>query len=234
MRIIAENQNGYKLYEDENGEKYAECKTCKEEGRGFIKPTTDFVKSMQMKLGVLSDCNECRKEQKKIYRKENPEVSREYNRRPERVIKQREHRKKWSEKNPEKVKQYRKTRLNREEAALYAIPIKEKNKALKQYAYSCALTGAKFNYHVDHVIALETGHASSNFENLLPLRNDLNLSKNERNIFEWAEQEHKHLGFTLDRFNEVMIEVASRSDMTLEEYEEYVNFCFNNPLDISG
>lgn len=233
MRIISVNQKGNKLYEDENGVRFAECQTCKKEGRDFIKPVTNFFKAKNNKLGCKSDCIECCKERKKRYRKENPEKIREYNRREERIIRMREHRKKWEEKNPEKVKQLKKTRFIRVKAASNAIPIKEKNKTLKQFNYSCALTGTKNNIHVDHIIPLVTGHASNFFENLLPLKSDLNDSKNGRNIFEWAKQEHKRLGFTLTQFNEVMTEVASRSGMTLKEYKEYVNWCFDNQIDIS-
>jgi 5-methylcytosine-specific restriction endonuclease McrA len=229
MRIISVNRRGNKLYEDDNGGRYAECQTCKEEGRACIKPITDFVKAKKNILGVLADCNECRKEQKKKYRKENPEKTKEYNRSPKRVDKMREHRKIWNAKNPKKVKQLRNTRLIREIAASNAIPIEEKNKALKQYNYSCALTGTENDLHIDHIISLGTGHASNSFEDLLLLRSDLNISKNARNIFEWAEQEYEHFGFTLDRFYEVMTEVASRSNMSLDEYKEYTYWCFNNP-----
>ncbi|MEH7248733.1 hypothetical protein V7114_18315 [Neobacillus niacini] len=234
MKILAVNRIGNKLYVDDNGVKYAECRTCKEVGRGYLKPIADFVEAKQNILGVLYDCNECRKGEKKRWRKENPEKTRAYNRSQERIKKNREHRKKWEEKNKEKVKKMKITRLNRETAASDTIPIKEKTKTLKQYSYSCALTGTENNLQADHIIPLVTGHASNFFENILILKRDLNVSKNGRNIFDWAVQEHEHLGFTLTRFNEVMTEVALRSGMTLEEYKEYVNWCFDNQIDISG
>ncbi|MEM5603438.1 hypothetical protein AAHB61_30020 [Bacillus cereus] len=68
---------------------------------------------------------------------------------------------------------------------------------------------------------------------MLPISDKLNSSKSDRNIFEWAVESHEYNEFTLERFYQVMTEVAERHKMTLEDYEDYVNRCFENPKDLT-
>lgn len=96
---------------------------------------------------------------------------------------------------------------------------------------TCVLTGADLT-HLDHVIPVSIGHGGTTYENMIPLSAELNLSKNASNVFEWAHFNYERLGFTLERFYEVMTEVADRNDMTLEEYRDYVYWCHANPRNI--
>lgn len=154
------------------------------------------------------------RQKKREWQSKNPEKAREMCR-------------KWRENNPDKVN----NRKKRERYANNSVPLLDKSKVLKIYDYKCALSGSITDIEIDHVIPLATGHASNTFENIIPLSKNLNASKGDRNIFEWAIETHKRFNFDLSYFYEVMTEIASRVEMTLDEYREYVYWCFNNQVD---
>lgn len=104
---------------------------------------------------------------------------------------------------------------------------------LRKYSWSCALTGVTIDIQFDHVIPLAIGHGGTTYENMLPLSASLNASKCASNVFEWAEHNHNRLGFTMERFNEVMTEVASRSNLTLDQYKDHVNWCYENKRELA-
>lgn len=151
---------------------------------------------------------------KKIYREENRE-------------KERERIKKWFSENPHKQFYYSQLRLARHKALPDTLTEQQLLEILERYNNKCCLTGEKA--HLDHVIPLFIGHGGTIYENILPLSPVLNGSKQDKNIFEWAEMVHKVFGFTMERFTEVMCEIAERNDMTLDEYREYYYWCFDNP-----
>lgn len=153
---------------------------------------------------------------------------------------------KWKRENKEYCSKYK-----REQYKLFpykTLAVQQKRRALKKalpstlttqqaeyiLANGCCLTGANENLHLDHVIPLSTGHGGTTFENIIALRGDLNLSKQARNIFEWAENKHEEFGFTMEHFYTAMAELAKKNGMTLNEYREYVFSCFKNPRIISA
>lgn len=227
LNIIAVNKKGSKLYEDENNVKYAECHECMKDGKPYIKPITEFHKNTQNILGVRSYCKQCHNVKSRKRNKRWNELNREKSLESKRRWWY-QNSKRWRVKNPDKVQKKVKQRKLRERLASNAIPLKDKAKLLKLYDYSCALTGTKNDIQIDHIIPLTTGHSSNNFDNILPLNKSLNASKSDRNIFEWAIETHEFFGFKLEHFYEVMTEVASRSEMNLFEYKNYVTWCHKN------
>ncbi|MDP9577372.1 UNVERIFIED_ORG: hypothetical protein J2X74_003189 [Bacillus sp. 1751] len=147
----------------------------------------------------------------------------------------------WKRKNSEYCTAYK-----RKQYKLYpykALAIQQKRRALKKSLPNtltihqaqqvlqdgCCLTGVNEDLHLDHIIPLATGHGGTIYENMMALKGDLNRSKQARNVFEWAEDKHEEFGFTMEHFYAVMTEVAKRNDMTLNEYKEYVFWCYENP-----
>jgi hypothetical protein len=96
----------------------------------------------------------------------------------------------------------------------------------------CALTGADNNLHLDHVIPLSIGRGGTYLGNIIPLRGDLNLSKNNHNIFEWFEANRQRFELSQDRFDNLIAWLASANAMTVEEYRDYVYWCHANPRTI--
>jgi 5-methylcytosine-specific restriction endonuclease McrA len=93
----------------------------------------------------------------------------------------------------------------------------------------CALTGNQDSLHLDHVIPLSVGHGGTTFENIIPLSDTLNLSKNDGNLFEWFETNRQRFNLSQDKFNTLIDYLAELNEMTREEYREYVYWCHANP-----
>lgn len=134
---------------------------------------------------------------------------------------------KWHENNPHKQRYYSQLRLARKNSLPDTLTEEQLLHILKRYEERCCLSGGEA--HLDHVIPLFIGHGGTTYENMLPLSPTLNGSKQDKNIFEWAELVHEPYGFTMKRFKEVITEVAERNNMTYKEYKEYYYWCFNNP-----
>jgi len=100
---------------------------------------------------------------------------------------------------------------------------------IEQFDGGCALTGDKADVHLDHVIPISVGHGGTTYENIIPLRADLNLSKGTGNIFEWFEANMQRLKLKRTKFNTLIEYLADINGMTTKEYEAYVRKCHDNP-----
>lgn len=150
----------------------------------------------------------------------------------------------WNEENKEHRKEYNKkyAKHNKDKIRLKTQRYRARKKELADtltseqvllLGHHCVLTGDTNDIQLDHVIPLATGHGGTSYENIIPLSAELNQSKRDSNIFEWALNNHERFNFTVELFNEVMTEVATRNDMTLEEYEMYVYWCFENKRELA-
>lgn len=95
----------------------------------------------------------------------------------------------------------------------------------------CALTD-DYQIHLDHAIPLATGQGGTINGNMIPLRADLNFSKNDSNIFEWFEANRQRFELSQERFDNLIAWLASANAMTVEEYRDYVYWCHENPRSI--
>lgn len=59
---------------------------------------------------------------------------------------------------------------------------------------------------------------------------EVNSSKNNRHPFEWAYETLKNND--LDKFIEKAKRLAEINEVTFEEFQEYVDWCFENPRSI--
>lgn len=96
----------------------------------------------------------------------------------------------------------------------------------KEYFGGCALTGDQENLHQDHVIPLSLGIAGNTVRNVIPLRGDLNSSKQSSNIFEWFYKNKERYNLSEDIFKDLIAWLAKKNDMTVLDYTAFVYECF--------
>jgi hypothetical protein len=138
----------------------------------------------------VSDCKECRVKDYELNR--DHEIAR--------VL---EHQRN----NPDKNK----LRQHRRRARRKSLPNDFTNEQMSQtYEYfgGCALTGAA-EVDWDHVVPLVSGFGGTTFGNMVPLRGDLNKSKNDANIFEWFERNKERFNLEQARFDRLIEWLAS-------------------------
>jgi hypothetical protein len=225
LEVIKVSRKGRKAYKDSEGTIYLQCTKCE-------KPHeySNFYNNKNKFMGKDVFCKKCSSEDAKAWREKNKGYKKEYNHRwyienyPRTKERMKANSKRWRKENRDKHN----LRELRRRARKKALPDTLTSEQILLLGNSCYLTGVSNDIHLDHVIPLAIGHGGTIYENMIPLSAEVNMSKQANNIFEWAEQNHERLGFTMERFNEVMSEVAERNNMTLEEYREYVYWCFEN------
>lgn len=250
------NRKGSVYYENTSGEIVAKvCTKCSE-----VKELANFAKDKRRLGGVHANCNSCNSERSRKYREENREKIAERNRkyREENRDKEVERSRKWYEENREKIAKYREE--NREKIAERMRKWREENcdkvnlvcakrrarkralpdtlteseyaQTLAYFGNACALTGETNDLHREHAIPLAIGHGGTIRENMYPMAGRLNLSKGDRNIFEWFEANRKRFKLSQERFDRLIEWLGKANDMTVEEYRDYVYWCHDNPAEI--
>jgi hypothetical protein len=135
--------------------------------------------------------------------------------------------KKYNEENPH----IRKSIRQRYKARRYSLPQNLTTNQTKQLlSIGCILTGEKNDLHLDHFIPLSWGHGGTTFENMIPLSAELNISKNNRNPFEWIKTRND---IDISRWNAAIEHLARLNGMTAKEFEEYVYWCENNKREVT-
>jgi hypothetical protein len=101
-----------------------------------------------------------------------------------------------------------------------------REKALAEQGYNCILSGEK-NVVTEHLIPLSWGTGfGDTYGNIVFMSKALNSSKHNKNVFEWIKTQPQEYQ---DRFYNVLVPMmAERNDMTTEQYEEFVNNCYEN------
>jgi hypothetical protein len=172
-------------------------------------------------------------EKKKVYRLENREVINKKLR-------------DFYDANKDYFKEYQSNyrKLNKDKMRLLSLRRRARKKYLiddltdtqlteiKEIFNGCCLTGNE-EVHMDHVIPLATGHVGTTYGNMIPLRGDLNISKNDSNIFEWFEANRQRFELSQERFDNLIAYLASANAMTVEEYRDHVYWCHANPRNIN-
>lgn len=238
------------LYEYNNSRsgfagKKSYCKECnKERTRKYYKENASKLREYARKY-YKENAEEVREYTKKYYRK-NIEARRKYNQKHRENNKEyyRELFRKWRNDNKEKIREYdRLYRARRKDSRRLYEQRRRARKALLPdtlteaqrleifdfFDGKCSLSDTAENIHMDHVIPLITGHGGTIYENIIPLRDDLNLSKNDRNIFEWFADNRERFGLSQRKFDELIEYLADINEMTVEEYRDYVYWCHDNP-----
>lgn len=200
-------------------------------------------------------------EQKRAYRKNNPDktskYAREYYEKHSEKLKERnrnyyenntekaiEYARKRTRKDPEKFRKYSSDykKANPEKSALHRRRRRARKRGLPDtltseqwdstvnfFGGGCALSGHS-EFVKEHVIPIKIGRGGTTFENIIPMRQDLNTSKAVSHIFEWFDSNYERLNLKKDKFNQLIEYLADVNDMTVQEYRKYVDWCFDNPV----
>jgi hypothetical protein len=214
--------------EERDGILGKECVVCT-----VWKSLEAYSKKIRGLGGCRSECKNCTSKRDQKHYKVNREmyIDNAQNWKQNNPEKYRENHRNWIKANPEKVLIKRQNRRARKHSLPDNFTI-EQNKMTFEYFGGCALTGESYDIHWDHVIPLATGIGGTTYGNMIPLRSDLNLSKNDCNIFEWFEANRQRFELSQERFDTLIEWLASANAMSVEEYRDYVYWCHNNPRTI--
>jgi hypothetical protein len=160
------------------------------------------------------------------WRKRNPEAVRAciYKCRENNSDKYRATKAAWRKANKDAVNLFAARRRARKQGLPDTLTQVEKSDIVARFS-GCALTGSP-EYHFDHVIPISTGFGGTTKQNVIPLRPDLNMSKNDRNIFEWFPDVRERFDLSESKFDELIQYLATVNHMSIEEYQGYVYSCF--------
>jgi hypothetical protein len=192
---------------------YKKCHGC-----GEIHPIRKFTKKKNSLFGLYTRCNTCQADKLREYLHNSSEARERF----------RQHSKRWQSKNKEKMKRHYHKRLARKRNLPDDLTANQLAFTIFEFDDRCFITGES-NIHLDHVIPLSVGHGGTTYGNMIPLRADLNISKNDKNIFEWFEANRQRFELSQERFDLGIAWLASANAMTVEEYRDYVYWCHANP-----
>jgi hypothetical protein len=136
---------------------------------------------------------------------------------------------KWYRENKDKFNLYcqlRRTRVRELRSDLTTI---QEEEIMKRFDGGCALTRHKSNVHLDHVIPVSIGHGGTTIGNVIPLRGDLNSSKNNSNIFEWFDANRQRFELDKRMFDILIAYLAEVNKVSIEDYRDHVYWCHDNP-----
>lgn len=223
-----------KNYREENVDKELERK------RKYREENRDIILEKQRKW--CKEHPEQKAEYDRKYREENREKRAEANRKwykGNRVYKIGYNRK-WIEENPEihaaMLRKWRKDNpikakilANRRRARKASLPdnftVDQVESVLEHFKGGCVLTGSA-DIHWDHAIPLATGMGGTTVGNMIPLRSDLNISKNDSNLFEWFDANKIRFDLDDSQFNKLVEYLADINRMSVEQYRQYYYSCF--------
>lgn len=105
-------------------------------------------------------------------------------------------------------------------------------KIQKDFGYGCAITGIE-NYDFEHFIPIHTGHGGAYEGNIIPMQAYLNSTKGNKNPFYWfRELQSRRPSLSLKRWDNLIEYLAKKHGLSVEDYFEFVNWCFTNPRTI--
>lgn len=218
-------------YTDKEGViKRKNCRDCQE-----TKNMDEFYVTKYGGLGGRRPtCKECELYANREYQKEHvKEITQRRiawrNRNPERDS---DTQKRHLSRNRDKLNERRKmypTNINRA-AREFGLPAEftvEDKEFLLEIFGGCALSGETDNIHFDHVIPLTTGVGGTVSWNIVPLKAGLNISKGNKNVFEWFRDNKRRFKLCEEKFNRMINYLASEKGVSREEYEKFVYEVFN-------
>ncbi|CAM4303088.1 hypothetical protein [Jeotgalicoccus halotolerans] len=204
-----------------------------------LKHYDDFGKHSKNMDGKRNICKICRNTQRRIKRqsKEYREKQREYNSRPEVKERKQEIRREHKKKNREQYALYDVRRRARKRALPDSLTLTQSAGIVSRFPY-CPITGSD-DLHTEHFIAIATGHGGGHtIQNVWRLDAYINNCKSDYNPFEFFRREDiineiiTDYGRTREQieagFLQVVEYLANQNEMTVQQFEEYTNYCYNN------
>jgi len=198
------------------------CGICHE-----VKHKDNFYKNKNRASGVDSRCKKCQNSFLKQRRKEKGlellEVRRAWRKANAEKLRQQDNL--YREANREKIRVNEANRRARKKKLPDTLTEEEVLEILEVFNGKCAFCNKEAE-HLDHFIPLVTGCGGTIKQNIIPLCQPMNSSKQGRNPFVWSgnclsdEQKIK--------FNQTVEYLAVLNKMTVKEYEKHVYKCFEN------
>lgn len=113
---------------------------------------------------------------------------------------------------------------------LKKLPNELTKNELKQLRRSavCDLTGRNDDVTIDHFIPVEWGHGGVYIGNIYFISRKLNSSKSSINPFERIKKPEVLNVVDFSKWNKLISRLAEDNGLTINEFEEYVNWCEKN------
>lgn len=224
------------------------CNKCGDE-----KTLDNFYKKKGSKDGYMNQCKECKIKYSKTYRDTNKEKVQEtkrkhYEKNKEEIKEKRmkyyydnreeinERRREYGREYYQKSKKMYRLREHKRNAMLKSLPntltTKEWDETMEYFGYGCALSEVHENLSLEHFIPLHIGWGGTTKGNCYPMERTLNCSKNGTNPFIWIERQPTNIKENF--FNVLVPYLAEQNNMKVDEFIQYVNWCFNNPRSIEN
>ena len=134
----------------------------------------------------------------------------------------------WGKENKELIRLASQRRRARKKSLPDTLSKEQQTRISNRVGGVCYLTGES-NVHIEHAIPLSIGHGGTTLENCYLLRNDLNESKGDSNIFEWFKENKHRFKLSQRRFDELITYLSELNGISTEEYREFVYWCHDNP-----
>ena len=144
------------------------------------------------------------------------------------IKKRADNKKRWARENPEMITLQNHRRMARKRNLPNDFTESDMQETLKKFEGKCALTGEECDIHWDHVIPLSTGHGGTVSWNMLPIKSSLNVSKGDRHIIEWFEDNKNVYNLSETRLRESFEYLANLKGVSVESYIKYIDWCFEN------
>lgn len=202
------------------------CRACtiidnkkyREENKAKIRKSSKIYRE-ENKVFINSRVRKYKKDNAKKIR----EADRKYREENKEAIAARQ--KDWYLRNPMKARLPKLRRRARLALLPETFTKKEYDMMMQFFSYSCALSGEIDNLHNDHAIPLATGFGGTTKYNIIPLKAELNLSKNDSNFFTWFEENKARFNLSQEMFDKAISYLAGINGMTTQEYKDYVYQC---------
>jgi hypothetical protein len=109
----------------------------------------------------------------------------------------------------------------------------QKNKALDEFHFRCALTDNSEDVQLDHFIPLSWGSITrqygiggNTYSNMLPLDGYLNTSKSSDNPFVWIKTAGDKFNIDENKWDRAIEYIAMKHNLSLTDFENRVNNCY--------
>lgn len=129
----------------------------------------------------------------------------------------------WYKNNPDKVLVNSQRRRTKQNNLPDTLSVEDRKVLLEIQNRKCILSGKSSDLHFEHFIPISWCAGGTTFENCYYMERSLNISKWNRNPFEWIKRQpeaYQH------RFHTVLVPMlAERNGMTIQAFIEYVYEC---------
>lgn len=220
---------------DETGEiVQKQCRKC-----NAIKDLSEFYPKSDCLAGRRSECSECELEENRIYHRSDKKrtAARKQKWREASRDKNIKTLRKWYNANKDEINRKRRAkghlsnyrRRKRLEALLNDFTEEQRKETLAHFG-GCALTGSTENVQFDHVIPVSTGHAGTTVWNMLPITEELNLSKSTKHVVHWFYINQERFNLSEEKFIGALEYLAEVGGMDFEYFLDYIDWCHENKI----